>query len=75
MRATGPVSRNLLARTLTAPTPVGYEGVRRHGNKRSGKGGSSTGGVQGQWRTVSPSYKTTATIDAAYSQTISRPNR
>lgn len=51
-RAAGPVSTDLLARTLTYSTAPGYTGTRRHGNRRPGadKG-------QDLWRTVSPSYQ------------------
>lgn len=53
-------------RAILAPAepvqPYGFTGTRRHGNKR----GSDTKG-QGEWRTVSPSYRTVSTHDARWS--------
>lgn len=65
-RTAGPVSRDLTARTQTGTEPYGWTGTRRHGNKR----GRDTKG-QGEWRTVSPSYRTAATVDARWHDTNS----
>lgn len=72
VRSTGAVSRNLLARTQTEVKVYGWTGTRRHGNKRTGKGGSSTGGTRGMWATVSPSQhrKDAVQIDARWGRTV-----
>ena len=67
-------SSSIYLGALTKCEPIGFTGTRRHGNKRSGKGGSSTGGTAGMWRTVSPSYRDTATHDPAQSQTLGNRN-
>lgn len=62
-RHAGTVGTDPAARALTATGPIGYVGVRRHGNKRP-----SNDRGQDLWRTVSPSYRTVATIDRRWSK-------
>ncbi len=57
-------------RTVTTCEPYAWTGTRKHGNKRSSKGGSGDLGARGQWATVAPSYKTEATIDSKWDQTV-----
>ena len=58
------------------PVITGFTGTRRHGNKRSAKGGSATGGCTSVWAKTSPSFRTPSgsTHDSAYSQTVQNRN-
>lgn len=64
------VSRNPAMRATTEVPVYEWTGTRRHGNKRTSKGGSSTGGVNGLWRTVSPTKRDSIQVDARWSVTV-----
>ncbi len=57
-------------RVQTTAVPYAWTGTRKHGNKRSSKGGSGEMGARGMWATVAPGYMTEATIDSKWDQTV-----
>lgn len=67
------VSRNLAARVDSAE-PYGFTGTRRHGNKRTVKGGSGADGARGMWGTVSQYTKDGITVDQRWQQTVGNQN-
>lgn len=55
----------------TDPAHIGESRKISKGKRPSAdKGGSSTGGTYSPWRTTQMSYKTAATIDSKWSQTV-----
>ena len=70
--ATQPVSRNIIGPSKPnrdTRIPLTAEPVELYGY--SGRKGRSNGQHIGMWGTLSQNYKTTVTIDARWSQTVS----